>query len=473
MPPRRPARGIIASLVIIWLVVVSVAVIWGLNRVQEDLDDRAATALADAGLAVEIDVDGRDITILGGSEAERAQAGEVLRNVEGVRQVVGGDPVVAEAPDATVLGEVLEAPDATTASSSTTTAPVTTTTAPPVTTTAPVTTTTTTTEPPAGTTLSAPVIEATLRDGRFRLSGIVPDEATAAALLTAANVAYAPFVETALEVVPGSPSAPWLAGAPTGISLLPMITEGTIRVEDGRIFLTGESPNPEYLAAFEATVSSVFGITDVTTDVEISNLAAPTFIVNRSGNTLLLDGVLPNPQIKDVIVGGARAVYGDGVVDDLEVDDRYYVSFWMYTMPGVFQLFSPFPAYEILVEDGVTSGALRQGATFPFDSAELTPELQQILGIAAAILSRDLSLGMAVEGHTDSIGPVDYNQRLSERRAQAAVDFMVAAGIDPARLKAVGFGETVPAAPNDSEENRAINRRAEFIFGPVAEVAGG
>ncbi len=99
--------------------------------------------------------------------------------------------------------------------------------------------------------------------------------------------------------------------------------------------------------------------------------------------------------------------------------------------------------------------------------------MQQLLSVAAAILSRDLSLGMAAEGHTDSIGPDDYNQRLSERRAQAAYDFLVAAGIAPERLRAVGFGESRPAVPNDTEENRAINRRVEFIFGPVAEVAGG
>ena len=65
-----------------------------------------------------------------------------------------------------------------------------------------------------------------------------------------------------------------------------------------------------------------------------------------------------------------------------------------------------------------------------------------------------------VEGHTDDRADDAHNLDLSQRRAQAVADWLVAyGGIDPARLTVVGLGEASPAYPNDSDENRARNRR--------------
>jgi OOP family OmpA-OmpF porin len=69
---------------------------------------------------------------------------------------------------------------------------------------------------------------------------------------------------------------------------------------------------------------------------------------------------------------------------------------------------------------------------------------------------------IAIEGHTDADGPATYNQRLSVRRAQAVVAYLVKAGADRQQLEAVGFGVSRPAAPNDTPENMARNRRIEF-----------
>ncbi len=67
-----------------------------------------------------------------------------------------------------------------------------------------------------------------------------------------------------------------------------------------------------------------------------------------------------------------------------------------------------------------------------------------------------------IEGHTDSEGIPERNQPLSERRAQAVVNYLVETGVGPERIKAVGYGDTKPVAPNDTAENRAKNRRIEF-----------
>lgn len=67
-----------------------------------------------------------------------------------------------------------------------------------------------------------------------------------------------------------------------------------------------------------------------------------------------------------------------------------------------------------------------------------------------------------VEGHADSRGAEEYNQRLSEARAQSVADFMVERGIDPALLDVAGAGELIPVATNDTAEGRAQNRRVEI-----------
>ncbi len=346
-----------------------------------------------------------------------------------------------------------------------TTAPATTTTLAP----AETPTTATTEAPPAVASLTA-----TLDGGDFTLNGIVPDEETATRLVEAASVAYGPDVATDLVVAPDVASPVWLAGAHQGITLIPMISEGTITAIGDEVELSGTSPNEQYLVAFEQAIGATFGVADIESNVEITNLLPPTFNARRTRSGITLSGVLPSTEIREIIVGGAQLAYGaDAVTDTTVVGAGLYTSYWMYTMPGVFQLFAAFPDYEIDVTNGVTTGSLNDGANFATGSAELTPETQAILNIGVALLVRDQSLGIRVTGHTDSVGPADFNQRLSEARAQSAVEYMLAAGVDPARLVARGRGEEEPIASNDTDEGRASNRRVEFEFGPVQLIIGG
>nr|WP_214460637.1 OmpA family protein [Flavihumibacter fluvii] len=74
-------------------------------------------------------------------------------------------------------------------------------------------------------------------------------------------------------------------------------------------------------------------------------------------------------------------------------------------------------------------------------------------------MNRSPGLNMSIEGHTSTLGANAYNQRLSEKRAQNTYEYLVSKGIDPARLKAVGFGEQFPVGDNATENGRSKSRR--------------
>ncbi|SHI13453.1 OmpA family protein [Desulfofustis glycolicus] len=101
---------------------------------------------------------------------------------------------------------------------------------------------------------------------------------------------------------------------------------------------------------------------------------------------------------------------------------------------------------------------------FDFDKAVIKTEFLPELDEWAGYFKTNPAARAQITGHADSTGPETYNQGLSERRAQAVVDYLVKKGIDPARLTSVGYGETMPVAPNDNRENRQKNRRVELNY---------
>lgn len=104
------------------------------------------------------------------------------------------------------------------------------------------------------------------------------------------------------------------------------------------------------------------------------------------------------------------------------------------------------------------------GAVIPFDSekAEITGEAKTVIDGAYEILAQYSTLGVTIEGHTDSRGPEGFNQKLSEARAAAVKDYLVKKGIDASRLSTVGYGESQPIASNMNKDGRKQNRRVEF-----------
>jgi outer membrane protein OmpA-like peptidoglycan-associated protein len=78
------------------------------------------------------------------------------------------------------------------------------------------------------------------------------------------------------------------------------------------------------------------------------------------------------------------------------------------------------------------------------------------------ILQRYPQYYVKIDGHTDNVGEANYNQWLSERRAQRCYEYFISKGISPSRMAYKGYGQTNPIASNSSESGRKLNRRVEF-----------
>ncbi len=100
---------------------------------------------------------------------------------------------------------------------------------------------------------------------------------------------------------------------------------------------------------------------------------------------------------------------------------------------------------------------------FAFDSAVLTSKAKSILDGIISRVKAHPSSDISVEGHTDSTGPENYNQGLSQRRAEAVVNYLTSRGVSSSRLRAVGKGENSPVASNDTASGRSLNRRVVIL----------
>jgi outer membrane protein OmpA-like peptidoglycan-associated protein len=110
----------------------------------------------------------------------------------------------------------------------------------------------------------------------------------------------------------------------------------------------------------------------------------------------------------------------------------------------------------------VGSNIILKNIFFDYNKYDLRPQSKIELENIYSILTAYPSMVIEISGHTDSFGSDAYNQTLSEKRAQAVVDYLINKGIDKNRLVAKGFGKTKNIATNETEEGRQLNRRTEF-----------
>lgn len=127
------------------------------------------------------------------------------------------------------------------------------------------------------------------------------------------------------------------------------------------------------------------------------------------------------------------------------------------------------PDAEVVRDGDKVYVALPSGILFDTGKDMLKPTAKDSLSKAAATLKAS-ETNIIVQGHTDSTGSAAVNQPLSERRASHVRDFLASNGVPSSRLTAVGYGSSNPAVSNDTDANRALNRRVQLEISPTEKL---
>jgi outer membrane protein OmpA-like peptidoglycan-associated protein len=120
------------------------------------------------------------------------------------------------------------------------------------------------------------------------------------------------------------------------------------------------------------------------------------------------------------------------------------------------------PKKYTLVEVKKDRIEIKQQVHFASAKYRILPDSFALLDQVVMVLNDNPKMRISIQGHTDSVGPLSGNMRLSQRRAQAVLDYLVSKGVSPDRLEAIGFGPTKPVASNKTARGRGLNRRTEF-----------
>jgi outer membrane protein OmpA-like peptidoglycan-associated protein len=127
---------------------------------------------------------------------------------------------------------------------------------------------------------------------------------------------------------------------------------------------------------------------------------------------------------------------------------------------------------EVSRDGDVIKLNLPDGVTFDFNRADLKSQFYPALDQVAATMAEYNQTVVEVSGHTDSVGSDEYNQRLSEQRADSVANYLVGKGLLRQRFEVVGMGERFPVADNMVEAGRSQNRRVEIRVVPLTQQGG-
>jgi OOP family OmpA-OmpF porin len=351
------------------------------------------------------------------------------------------------------------------------------------------------------------------------LSGHVPDAAVRKALVEAATAAH-PGLEVvdAMRFAAGPPDGvDWLAAAREVISLSSRLSAGRASLTGARLDMNGEIADGEAYRVLQARLDQglVAGIRLGTVDVGLARVSPFLWTAALSPDGLVLDGVVPSKEVAAGLVKAAVLKFGT-----LKLEDRQRVAAgapdgFETAAQVALQALSRLDDSSVVLSDdsvSVTGQALSAAAVAdlgrdleadlpPAFAAQQTVSLkplpadaltgtscQELLSRLLAANSILFDIGEAriqhhsfglldriafaarqcggtrleISGHTDADGDDAANQLLSEQRAEAVKAYMIAAGVGPERVVAIGHGESRPVADNDTDEGKAANRRIEL-----------
>ena len=287
--------------------------------------------------------------------------------------------------------------------------------------------------------ITAPTINpyswsATRNGSAITLSGYVPDEATKAANVVAARAAVPNALLTDQQTLG--------AGAPNGfagmtayaIGQLGRLNSGTASLSNTAYAITGAAPTVAVKdQAVGATATLPAGFTLARQEITAPAVVAPAPAVIPPAPVVVtppVPVVVAPPPPPPAPVMPAPVVVAPFVTDTCQVQ---------------------------------FNALLNEPILFDTNKDTIRSVSYIVLGRLASVAKTCPTRTVEIGAHTDTDGTPAYNQDLSERRAQAVVEYLVREGVAGTMLKPAGFGETKPIAPNDTAENKQKNRRVEFV----------
>jgi outer membrane protein OmpA-like peptidoglycan-associated protein len=245
-----------------------------------------------------------------------------------------------------------------------------------------------------------------------------------------------------------------------------------VQWSDGLLTVRGELSTPEKVDFVASNLEPIVGgaITAIDTSALVvkEGLDEETWLGPLLGFVIVATDRLPNGLIRADAANSYVAISAEVTDRDVRDDlngrvEALAADFGFSPIPGVLTPRSGPTSEEVEeLQETINDLILDQVVEFEVTSFQLTARGIALLDEVLAALRNAPEVRVVITGHTDNQGSAAANQLLSEQRARAVLEYMVAAGEDPARFDIVGYGETRPVASNDTEEGRQKNRRIEF-----------
>ncbi|MGB5084149.1 MAG: OmpA family protein [Methylocystis silviterrae] len=362
------------------------------------------------------------------------------------------------------------------------------------------------------------VFSAAARDGVISLSGHLPsDDLRKQVIAMAATVGAGAAVSDATELGAGAPAGDFAGALAFAVGELGKLSQGKVAVSDGKIIIEGQGRQnilgETIRADAKARLPSGFEIARL--DVMAGPMTPYVFSAQRVGGDVTLSGYAPDEAVRNRLVETARRNFFDAkVVDRLMIakgapqnfaeatdhalaalarldEGKLAISDSTISLAGVARHQSARAEIAASFADALPQSfrgeaqlstrivgsplvASQCGAAlsellakspivFASDDSALAAESAPLIDAIAATALRCPGATLEIAAHTDNVGIAEVNLGRSKRRAQAVVERLAKAGVDPFRISAVGYGGERPIASNDSDENRARNRRVEIV----------
>ncbi len=444
----------------LWLVVILVALAWGIGNAESKLREATRSYLDTAALDIAVDISGRDATLYGSvaSQEEEARIIAAIDAIPGVRDV-RSQLTVFEPPPPEVV---------------------------------------------------PPRVSFRLIGNAVSLRATLADPAQGEAMLAAAREQFgADRVVDGIVIADNVADAPWLGRIKNVFAHLGDLRTGGFVVDESGFMLQGEVISESVGEEMERELDLVLGGTVAfSADLSLAVLPAPNFGASRTGSLLTLRGLVPSQETVDAIADAARRLHpGTTITNSLRVSEVAAAN-WLGSIDGLLDVVTRLDPWAIEINEGrvtitgmstdpdlvnaidvlaaeVVSGQLAVATEVQLDpravalqltellqnvevfesgTAAIGEEGEEVLDEAASIIRAHPDVGFTVAVHTDDLGDPAALLLLSADRAEAIVAYLVSVGVGAERLSAIGYGDEQPVADNGTEEGRAQNRRVEFLI---------